>query len=499
MSAPSDFPAARRIKWVARFGALWVLIVLGRLVHVQVIRHEFYLKKAEDQQIVKEEVQALRGTIYGSNGRILATSTEAASVYVHPLQIPKEHVAFSAEVMGRALDLDIQQLQQKLQQTRDKKHGFVWIKRRVTHEQYERLRSFNLRWVHFVFEGQRRHYPNGMLGASVVGVVQNHPRPPDRAGENSGANSNRPQEKLHHRIEYIEDGVAGLELRLDRELRGQPGVIFTLTDGKRRGIESFPNSPAVPGTNFGLTIHESIQAVADRELLKAVREEGAEAGMLVAMEPHTGRVLAISNIQRRPAGSNASESEFGFRSNLAILAPYEIGSVAKIITFAAALETTSLTVDSTFSSNGSIARKGRVISDERAYGTLSLQDCFVKSSNVCTVQVAERVGLKNLGEYYNRFGLGARTGVGLPGENSGDLRAFVQPDGMTLDSASIGYGVSATTLQLALAGSVIATGGLRPKPNLVLWRQAPGQARQWVTPPAPERVLRPETAHALTG
>ena len=191
----------------------------------------------------------------------------------------------------------------------------------------------------------------------------------------------------------------------------------------------------------------------------------------------------------------ASRRPSGARSNLAVATPFEPGSVFKVITLAAALETTNLTPDSMINcGNGTINLFGRVIHDHNRYSSLSMADVLAKSSNIGAINIGLKVGEKNLYEYVRRFGFGRKTGIELPGESAGMLRRLSQWEPSSIGSVAMGHEVGATSIQLALAGAIVANGGMRVKPRLILARQKPGGVEERTVPEKPERVIRPETA-----
>jgi cell division protein FtsI (penicillin-binding protein 3) len=178
---------------------------------------------------------------------------------------------------------------------------------------------------------------------------------------------------------------------------------------------------------------------------------------------------------------------------LAVVAPFEPGSVFKVITLSAALETTNLRPGTFINcGNGSITVFGRVVHDHKSYPALSMEDVLAKSSNIGAIRIGMTVGSKNLYEYIRRFGFGRRTGIELPAEAPGIVRPLERWQPTSIGSVPMGHEVSVTSVQLAQAGSVIANGGFLVHPHIVLWKQAPGAARETLKFPPPSKVLSPE-------
>jgi len=215
------------------------------------------------------------------------------------------------------------------------------------------------------------------------------------------------------------------------------------------------------------------------------------------LNPYSGDILAMANYPAYdPNGLQTGVKETpGSRSNLAVATPFEPGSVFKVVTLAAALETTNLTPDSIINcGNGTIKLFGRVIHDHNRYSSLSMADVLANSSNIGAINIGLKVGEKNLYEYVRKFGFGRKSGIELPGESAGMLRRLSQWEATSIGSVAMGHEIGATSIQLALAGAIIANGGMRVKPRLILARQRPGGVDERTAPEKPERVIRPETA-----
>ena len=181
------------------------------------------------------------------------------------------------------------------------------------------------------------------------------------------------------------------------------------------------------------------------------------------------------------------------RENLAVMAPFEPGSVFKVITLSAALQTTDLNPLSVIDcGNGSIRIGSRVIKDHKSYSRLSMQDVLAFSSNVGAIRIGQTVGNQNLYDYIRLFGFGQRTGIELPAEAPGMLRPLKRWQQGSIGSVAMGHEISVTSVQLAQAGSVIANGGFRVPPRIVQFKQVPGGPKEIAKPPERVRVLEPD-------
>ena len=468
--------STRRLRWLLWAILFWVGAIFVRLVMLQVVRHDDLLRQAQQQQQKMEEIQSVRGTIFDRTGQPLAKTLPAESICVNPLKIPDPEVA--AEILGRVLDLDRKVLFTRITQAKMRKAGFLWIKRKVSAEEAARARSLSFEWLEFRSE-MRRFYPHGQLAAHVLGstgIVD-----PD---------------------DVMEHGNGGVEMSFDDELAGRPGLARVYQDVRQTAYDTVVSRQPEPGTNLTLTIDPNLQYDAERALEAAAIKSGAKSGTVVALNPYTGDILAMANYPSYdPNGTQggrearSTREVEGARSNLAVATPFEPGSVFKIITLSAALETTNLTPETIINcGNGTINLFGRIIHDHNSYASLSMADVLAKSSNIGAINIGLKVGDKRLYEYVRKFGFGRKTGIELPGESAGMLRRLSQWEPSSIGSVAMGHEVGATSIQLALAGAVIANGGMRITPRLILARQKPGGPVEHTVADKPERIIRPETA-----
>jgi cell division protein FtsI (penicillin-binding protein 3) len=466
--------AGKRLRIFAWVCLVWGVILIVRLIDLQVVHHANYVKYAQSQQVRKVEVKAPRGTLYDRSGEVLAMSVEAESVVVNPLRIPDASVA--ADLLARQLGMDPKPLVAKIEDAKARKNGFLYIKRRITDQEAERLRSYNLGWIEFRDESIRV-YPREERAAHVVGSV-----------------------------DFDEQGNNGVERSLNKYLRGTPGEMRTVADVKKAVFSRNVFNPPQPGRNVTLTIDERIQYVAERALKEAVHLNNVKTGSIVVMNPTTGEILAMTSYPTfNPNDRIEPDADLKPRLNLAVSAPFEPGSVFKVITIAAALETTNITPHTIIPcGNGRMTLFKRVIRDHDPYSALSVEDVLAKSSNIGAINIGLRVGPQRLWEYVRRFGFGSKTGVSMPAEESGWLRNWQKWHPAAIGSIAMGHEIITTTLQLARAASVVANGGMLVKPRLVLKatrvnHPAPGEpireeVEQIEKEEAPVRVIKPETA-----
>ncbi len=448
----------------------WALILVFRLFDLQVLSHDTLLKKARKQQEKLAPVEAQRGSIVDRNGNLLAISSPSHLVVVNPRRIPDK--AMAAGVLAGVLGLDARRLESSLEVAAASRHhsGYFVVDQHVSEEQAASFRAMNLDWLE-IREGSVRSYPNKDVAAHVIGNLNSEGQ-----------------------------GVAGIELKLNKELAGIPGAERIERDGKENSYDAEVVKVATPGTDIGLTIDRELQYVAKEALREAVVKNHADHGSLIAMNPNTGEILALENYPTYDPNEHLLPGEKAEgREDLAVVAPFEPGSVFKVVTVSAALETTRLTPDTMINCGGGVMTLfGRVIHDTHPYGVLSMADVLAKSSNIGAIHIGQQVGSANLYLYVKRFGFGHRTGIELPAEAPGLVRPLRRWQPTSIGSVPMGHEISVTSLQLAQLGSVIANGGFLVHPHLLAWKGTQAGEKQFVQYPAPQtRVLQPKTVMTM--
>ena len=285
---------------------------------------------------------------------------------LNPLRIPDPAVA--ADLLSAVLNLETKPLLEKINQAVDNKRGFLFVKRKITEQESQKLRSYGLDWIEFRTESTRL-YPKEQSAAHVIGSVN-----------------------------YEERGNNGVEFSLDKLLRGKPGVMRTQADVRQNVFDRKYFTDPQPGKNIKLTIDERIQYVAERELKKAVEKNNCKTGSIVVMNPKNGEILAMTSYPTFNPNEQPDDGEdLSSRLNLAVSAPFEPGSVFKVITIAAGLETTNITPHTIIPcGNGRMTLFKRVIHDHNSYASLAVEDVLAKSSNIGAIQIGLKVGSKRL-------------------------------------------------------------------------------------------------------
>jgi len=449
----------RRLTWVAGLVFVWGAAIFYNLIKLQIVHHQDYVQKARARQEHLIQIPAARGAILDRTGRPLALSLSTQSVTVDPLKLPD--LKLNSSLLANQLHLDEAELYSRIQATFDSRRGFLWVKRDITPLEAQNLQALNLDWIHVQPESHR-HYPKGTLAAHVLGGV-----------------------------DFAEAGNAGIEKALDAELRGQASQALRLTDARHRGIDQQLASEGRAGATIALTIDERLQFVAEREIAAAVQAHNAVSGSVVVMNPYDGQVLALASYPTYDPNQPPASVDDAGRENHATGVSFEPGSVFKVITLSAALETTSLGPESLINCHGGVLTLfTRTIHDSHGgMGIVHMWEVLAHSSNIGAIEIGLQVGREHMYDYVRRFGFGQKTGIPLPGEDRGRLRRLPLWGATSLASISMGQEISVTTVQLAQAASVVANGGLLVRPRLVLKNNG-----QTTSPAPPVRVIQPETA-----
>jgi cell division protein FtsI (penicillin-binding protein 3) len=442
--------------------ALWTAVVEARLVYLQVINHDRLVTLADDQQNDTRTLPAKRGEIVDRGGHLLAFSVDADTVYAVPRQIDEPKRAAAA--LCAVLDGCDGGLADRLAARR----SFTYVKRRVTPDEARRVLELNMSGVGFMKES-RRFYPNRELAAHLLGYVG---------------------------VDNV--GLAGLEAAYDKLIRGKEGKLIVHTDARRQAFGGRLERAPTAGGSLELTIDEQLQHIVERELRAGVQAKAADGGSAVVMDPHTGEILALASYPTfNPNEFNGARDPA--KRNRAVQDIYEPGSTFKVVTVAAALEEHVLPVDAIIETGPGIFRIGHRVIDEfegHNYGTLSLTDVIVKSSNVGAVKIGLKIGAERFGLYAQRFGFGRPTSPDFPGESPGILWPAAKLNDSGVASMAMGYQVSVTPLQMVAAMSAVANGGTWIEPRVVRAVIRDG-VRTKVEPQRKRRVISPETTELM--
>jgi cell division protein FtsI (penicillin-binding protein 3) len=482
-----------------RVGLLSVLIMLsligGRLVWLQGFQAEAYAAQAVQQRLSKVDLAAPRGSITDRTGQVLALSVDARAVYGEPRTIAKASCpptaktpcepATIAAALAPILDLPAADIEKQLVLTPKATgatcskteligcKGFAYLARGLEAEKANEVRELGLVGIGTIAE-PRRVAPGGELGANVVGFTT---------------------------VEG--EGYAGVESQFDDVLAGKVGKRVAEVDGGGRIIPNGFTSVVEPepGRDVQLTIDRDLQWYAQKVLAEQIEKADAHSGTATLMDITTGEVLALAAVPTFDANEPGKADE-AHRGNRALSDVFEPGSIGKAITAAAVLEAGVMTPDSVLSVPWQYRLSNKTFSDSHRHPVeqMTFTGVLVESSNVGTIMAAEKIGGAKLHEMLQRFGIGEKTGIELPGESRGTLRDEKDEwSGTDYGTHPIGYGYNVNGVQMASVYATIANDGVRVKPTILKsTKDAEGNVVP-VEPAAPERVISAEVAQQLRG
>lgn len=297
-------------------------------------------------------------------------------------------------------------------------------------------------------------------------------------------------------------GQAGLELSYDQELRGSDGWRYARHDVKNRYYPEFdPRAEhAVDGHDVVLTLDSRLQAIVEQALERGVLRVGAKRGTVLVVEPRSGDLLAVANYPFYNPNARDRGANDAWR-NLAVSMVYEPGSTFKIITAAALLEEQSIAPeDSLDGENGNWSLAGQLIRDTHPHGRITFREAMAYSSNICFAKAGGLIPSATFYRYLRSFGFGMKTGVGLPAEEGGLLKAVADWSGRTQQTIAFGHELSVTPLQLVMAASAIANDGILMRPRIVkAYRHGIENALEENPPRKVRQVISAGTAAKVRG
>jgi cell division protein FtsI (penicillin-binding protein 3) len=466
--------AHKRIRGLVLILAVVMFMFGIRLVQVQALQAGDYRERAVNEMEKVKTLQAPRGDITDINGVQFARSVAATSIVVDQTQItdPAKVAAFVAPI----LNMKVSEVQESLTGTR--KWNMVarnakpatWLKLSAALDQYnskfkamspDRIIGF------FPERSYVREYPSGRLIASLIGFVN------------------------HDGI-----GATGLESSMNSKIKGIDGK-YSYANGYKAEIPGSQSEiiPAQSGTSIRLTVDRDIQWVASKAIADVVKSTRALSGTVIVMDPKTGHILAHATAPTFDPNDTTKVSLVAMR-NPSVLDVYEPGSTGKVMTIAAAMEEKKITTETVLTIPDKLKRSNKVFKDHEPHPTqrLTTAGILAVSSNTGSIKIGEMISNDQLYDYLTKFGIGTKTGSGLPGESRGILPKVADWSGTTAPTVAFGQGYSVTAMQATSVFATIANGGVRVSPTVIAGTSdssgnyTPSATRENV------RVISPETA-----
>lgn len=467
----SNVTVRKRLVFVLLAGFLIFAVIEVRLGYVQFVLGGQLTSLAKDLWSRNIPFEPKRGEIVDRNGEKLATNVSAPSVFIIPRQV--ENPAETAQKLASVLNMPTEKAYQYV----TKKEMIVRVHpegRKISDEKAQEIRSLNLKGV-YIAEDSKRYYPFNSLLAHVLGFT--------------GIDN---------------QGLSGLELYYDRQLKGQKGYVKFYSDakGKRMPNEVEEYMPPVDGLNLKLTIDAKIQSIIERELDIAESKYNPDGIIAIAMNPNNGEILGMASRPTFDPTKYQHVEPKVYNRNLPIWSTYEPGSTFKIITLAAALEEKKVDLyREHFYDPGYVKVAGATLRcwKKGGHGDQTFLEVVQNSCNPGFVELGQRLGTSTLFEYIKKFGFGEKTGIDLAGEGSGILFQESQVGPVELATTAFGQGVSVTPIQQVAAVSAAINGGVLYTPNI---------AKEWIdpdtgdvvsrkTPEAKRRVISEETSKQI--
>lgn len=425
---------------------IWVAIILVRLVWLQIFRHSEYAEREQRQQQRTFEIAPRRGMLYDRNLQPLAMTVLVDSVYAVPSEITDKQD--TAEKLARLVHTDPTDrytTERDILGRLERSRNFAWVARKVDADVATQVRALGLKGIYFQKEF-KRFYPDNQLAAQVLGYVS-----------------------------LDDNGLGGIEHRFDTELHGTPGHMLTAVDARRQSYSSVESQPS-PGENLVLTLDDHIQFMAEKALDANMERTHALRGTIVVQDPNTGQILALA-VRPTFDPNDVHHIKSAMLRDPAVSDVYEPGSVFKLVTYSAAMDTGVATPDSRIPTlGGQINVAGRIVHDDRdairyeaQHGNvLSVIEALEQSSDVAAVELAERMGKDRFYQYIHSFGFGQRSGIELPAETRGLLKPPQRWNPTTIGSIPMGQEVGVTPVQIVTMISTIANGGMYLPPHILL-------------------------------
>jgi len=439
--------AHNRIRALIFMMAIIMFLFGLRLVQVQALQANDYRSRAVNEMEKVKTLQAPRGDITDINGVPFARSVAATSIVVDQTQIlnPAKVAAFVAPILNMSVS-DVQTAvtgKRKWNMVAENAKPATWLKLASAIDQYnsrfpgmspERIIGF------FPERSYIREYPSGSLIASLIGFVN-----------------------------YDGIGATGLESSMNSIISGKQGK-YSYANGYKAEIPGSQSEiiPAQAGTSIRLTVDRDIQWVAAKAIADVVKSSRALSGTVIVMDPKTGQILAHATAPTFDPNDTTKVSLVAMR-NPSVQDVYEPGSTGKVMTLAAALEEKKVTPETVLTIPYALKRSTKVFHDHEPHPDqrLTTAGVLAVSSNTGSIKIGEMLSNDKLYDYLTKFGIGTKTGSGLPGESRGILPKVADWSGTTAPTVAFGQGYSLTAMQATSVFATIANDGVRVSPTVI--------------------------------
>ncbi len=446
------------------------IVVGGRLAQIQIVDSQKYRKIAQRQYQSKIILPAERGLLYDCNGGVIASNSTLISFAADPQIAAEDAKAIAnkfSKYFGKPRNYYLEKLQSDLR--------FVWLERQVDAKYLQNINPKKDTGIVVRYEPKRLYFHDHIAG-QLVGTTN-----------------------------IDNQGLAGIEQEFDNQLQGVDGYVIFQRDGLGRARPSvdYPRVEPVHGHNIYLTIDMKIQSFAEKELKKGVEQNKAERGLVVILHPKTGEVLALAQYPNVDP-NNFGKYQLQDQRLRAVTDLFEPGSIFKIVTASAALESGLVSPEKLFyAENGTYIvhvtpTKTRPIVDTHKEKWITFKESMEKSSNIVMAKVSDIIGSERFYKTARDFGFGIPTNIDYPGEVKGVLKKPMEWSATTLNTMAFGYEVGATPIQIAAAYAAIANDGILMRPYIFKKEtDASGRIVKESQPQQIRRVVSSKTVRTL--
>jgi cell division protein FtsI (penicillin-binding protein 3) len=453
-----------------------------------------YASKAAVNRWVTHEVTADRGTITDRTGANLATTVDAFDITADPYLFTRAQTKVgdapqqAAELLAPIVGGDATTIARQLATPGSR---YQVVATRQSPQVWNQIKDLKAAFAAKAASGtgadvlagifnephSKRVYPAGDLAAGVVGFVNSEGQ-----------------------------GAGGLESMLNKQLSGVNGKIrYAQSNGREVPTEGSQDQPAVPGDDVQLTLDRDIQWAAQSAISAQVSKSRADRGYVVVEDNRTGQVLAMADAPGYDP-NDLAHADSAALGNAAMQDAYEPGSVSKLMSMAAILDTGTATPTTQVTVPGTLPRADRIFHDDVDHGTwhLTLNGVLAKSSNIGTILASQQLGTTQakanqvLYSYLKKFGIGEPSGIGFPGETPGILAKPQDWNASQQYTIPFGQGLSLNALQATSVYATVANGGVRVEPSLIRGITGPDGRFVPADPPKRTRVVSAATATTLS-
>ncbi len=456
-------------------------ILSGRLIDLQLVKHQAYKSVSEEMHYATVPVVPMRGRILDRTGKTYAQTLPVNDIRIDG-KLALEDTSLLADVCS-VLGLDENGLRASLSPEK----RYLLIASEVTQDKLEKLQSLKTKYL--VYEKRlKRIYPHGQEGAHVVGFCNRL----EKRVENSKG------------LYTTEEGMQGVERIFDKYLAGIPGERHVVKDAGQREIPAYRQVDRKPldGLNVVLTLDQGVQHILESEANRLVQEFSPESLSIIAVKPSTGEILGLTN--RPTYDPNLTHTRLPERlRNSAVMDIYEPGSIFKLVTLAAVLnERVAEPTTHVFCENGEFFYAEQVLKDSKPYGRLTVHEALAVSSNIAFAKLALQLRPDRLYRYMRLMGFGSKVQddtQALEGEEPGLLRPTQYWSQVSITRIPIGYEVATTNLQMTMAIAALANQGKLMEPRFVeSIRSQDGRVIKQFLPKVQRQVVRSEVCDEIT-